>query len=155
MPSSLRSNSHSGSLNAWRLRTAFISRARAGAGAGCASWRSDSSRPGSWLREAIGGQPTHEPLIWPVGGTQAGGVTCRYQAVQAMADAGTLTLDRVLEPATAPAALTGPPPVAASGSSRWVVGAAALIVMAGAAIRFAALSTSIWFDESVTVKDVS
>jgi hypothetical protein len=27
--------------------------------------------------------------------------------------------------------------------------------MAGAAIRFAALSTSIWFDESVTVKDVS
>jgi hypothetical protein len=72
-----------------------------------------------------------------------------------MADAGTLTLDRVLEPATAPAALTGPPPVAASGSSRWVVGAAALIVMAGAAIRFAALSTSIWFDESVTVKDVN
>ncbi len=33
--------------------------------------------------------------------------------------------------------------------------AAALIVIAGAAIRFAALSTSIWFDESVTVRDVS
>jgi len=72
-----------------------------------------------------------------------------------MADVGTLTLDRVLEPATAPAALTGPPPVAPSGSSRRVLGAAALIVIAGGAIRFAALSTSIWFDESVTVKDVN
>jgi hypothetical protein len=72
-----------------------------------------------------------------------------------MADAGILTLDRVLAPPPAPAALAGPPPAAPSGSSRWVLGAAALIVMAGAAIRFAALSTSIWFDESVTVKDVS
>jgi Dolichyl-phosphate-mannose-protein mannosyltransferase len=72
-----------------------------------------------------------------------------------MADAGTLTLDRVLEPPTAPASLTGRPPVAPSGSSRRVLGAAALIVIAGAAIRFAALSTSIWFDESVTVRDVS
>jgi uncharacterized membrane protein len=36
-----------------------------------------------------------------------------------------------------------------------VLGAAALIVVIGAAIRFAALSTSIWFDEAVTVRDVS
>jgi hypothetical protein len=72
-----------------------------------------------------------------------------------MADAGILTLDRVLEPPPAPAAFAGPPPEAPGGSSRWVLSAAALIVMAGAAIRLAALSTSIWFDESVTVNDVS
>jgi mannosyltransferase len=72
-----------------------------------------------------------------------------------MADAGILTLDRVLAPPPASAALAGPPPEAPSGSSRWVLSAAALIVMAGAAIRLAALSTSIWFDESVTVNDVS
>jgi uncharacterized membrane protein len=36
-----------------------------------------------------------------------------------------------------------------------VVDAAALIIVAGAAIRFATLSTSIWFDEGVSVRDVS
>jgi uncharacterized membrane protein len=36
-----------------------------------------------------------------------------------------------------------------------VLGAAALIVIAGAAIRFAALSASIWFDEAVSVRDVN
>ena len=36
-----------------------------------------------------------------------------------------------------------------------MLGAAALIVVAGGAIRFVALSTSIWFDESVSVRDVN
>jgi hypothetical protein len=71
-----------------------------------------------------------------------------------MPDAGTLTLDRVLAPPPVPTSLTGVPPASPSGSSRRVLGAAAAIVIAGTVIRFAALSTSIWFDESVTVKDV-
>jgi Dolichyl-phosphate-mannose-protein mannosyltransferase len=76
-------------------------------------------------------------------------------------DTGALTLD----PAPAamaeapPAALADPvsaaPPAASSRSSRAVLAAAALIIVAGGAIRFAALSTSIWFDESVSVRDVS
>jgi uncharacterized membrane protein len=72
-----------------------------------------------------------------------------------MADAATLTLDRVLAPPPSPAALTGGPAVSPSGTSRRVLGAAAAIVIAGTVIRFAALSTSLWFDESVTVKDVN
>ena len=72
-----------------------------------------------------------------------------------MVDAGILTLDRVSPLAAAPAAIGGAPPAASRRSSRRVLGAAGLIVMVGAAIRFAALSSSIWFDESVTVKDVS
>jgi uncharacterized membrane protein len=74
-----------------------------------------------------------------------------------MADADTLTLDPV--PAAGPeaqAAAPAPAPAPApSPSSRALLGAAALIIVAGGAIRFAALSTSIWFDESVSVRDVS
>jgi hypothetical protein len=72
-------------------------------------------------------------------------------AVQAMADADTLTVDRI------PATITAAPPATSTPSSpsRVVLGAAALIVVIGGAIRFAALSTSIWFDEAVTVRDVS
>jgi uncharacterized membrane protein len=72
-----------------------------------------------------------------------------------MADAGAPTLDRVLAPRPAPAVRTGPPPVSPSRSSRRVLAAAAAIVIVGTVIRFAALSTSLWFDESVTVNDVS
>ena len=68
-----------------------------------------------------------------------------------MADAGTITLDRVL----APAPPSGVRPVSPSRSSRGVLGAAAAIVIAGSVIRFAALSTSIWFDESVSVQNVT
>jgi uncharacterized membrane protein len=48
-----------------------------------------------------------------------------------------------------------PSAAASSLASRAVLGAAALIIVAGAAIRFAALSTSIWLDEAVSVRDVS
>ena len=70
-----------------------------------------------------------------------------------MADAGPLTLDPV--PATITEASAAASSAASSRSSRAVLCAAALIIVAGGAIRFAALSTSIWFDESVSVRDVS
>jgi hypothetical protein len=72
-----------------------------------------------------------------------------------MADSGTPTLDRVFTPPAAPPVPARPSPETSSARSGWVLGAAAAIVVAGAALRFAALSTSIWFDESVTVNDVS
>lgn len=73
-----------------------------------------------------------------------------------MARAGTLTLDRVLTPASdAPVALPAYEAPARGLSSRALLAAAALVVAAGAAIRFSALSASIWFDESVSVRDVS
>jgi Dolichyl-phosphate-mannose-protein mannosyltransferase len=77
--------------------------------------------------------------------------------VNAMAGAGTPILD--LPPATfarlpaAPKAdRTSPKPATASPS---VLGAAALIVLAGGAVRAASLAGSLWFDEAVTVRDVS
>jgi Dolichyl-phosphate-mannose-protein mannosyltransferase len=82
-------------------------------------------------------------------------------ALQPMADASTLTLDPVpprTTEAPAPSPARSPAPSAAPAStpsSRVLLGAAALIIVAGGAIRFAALSTSIWFDESVSVRDVS
>jgi Dolichyl-phosphate-mannose-protein mannosyltransferase len=68
-------------------------------------------------------------------------------------DAGALTLDPV--PAVIAEVSPAVSPAASSRSSRAVLGVAALIIVAGAAIRFAALSTSIWFDEAVSVRDVS
>jgi Dolichyl-phosphate-mannose-protein mannosyltransferase len=70
-----------------------------------------------------------------------------------MAHASTLTLDPVVATTTEAPATALPP--ASKRNSRAVLGAAALIIVGGAAIRFAALSTSIWFDESVSVRDVS
>lgn len=70
-----------------------------------------------------------------------------------MADAGTLTLDPVLAPALQAPAEASPP--TSSRTSPAVLAAAALVIAAGAAIRFAALSTSVWFDESGTVLNVS
>jgi hypothetical protein len=74
-----------------------------------------------------------------------------------MADADTLTLDPVFAVVTAPPAprLDPTPTRRSSPGSRMLFAAAALIIVAGGAIRFAALSTSIWFDESVSVRDVS
>ncbi len=52
-------------------------------------------------------------------------------------------------------ATAAPPPARPKPSSRVLLTAAGLIVIAGAAVRFAVLSGSIWFDESVSVTDVN
>jgi 4-amino-4-deoxy-L-arabinose transferase-like glycosyltransferase len=71
-----------------------------------------------------------------------------------MAEAGTLTLTAVSALPPAPVTAAEAPPAAPGRSSRAVLGAAALIVVAGGVIRFAGLSTSIWFDESGTIQQV-
>jgi uncharacterized membrane protein len=68
-------------------------------------------------------------------------------------NAGALTLDPI--PAATTRVSAAASSAASSRTSRAVLGAAALIIVAGGAIRFAALSTSIWFDEAVSVRDVS
>jgi Dolichyl-phosphate-mannose-protein mannosyltransferase len=77
--------------------------------------------------------------------------TVDIRPVPAMAD--TLTFDPLPATATEPSSVASS--AASSPSSRAVLGGAALIIVAGGAMRFAALSTSIWFDESVSVRDVS
>lgn len=70
-----------------------------------------------------------------------------------MSAGGSVALDPVAATvADAPARAPSPAP---DRRSHRVLAAAGLIVLAGAAVRFALLSTSIWFDEAVSVRDVS
>lgn len=73
-----------------------------------------------------------------------------------MAGPGTLILEPVPETLNeAPAPPPAPSPARSVSRSRGVLAAAGLIVLVGAALRVAALSGSIWFDEAVSVRDVS